>query len=187
MAGEVMQLHIANPGAKERAASNREKALALRISGKPFTAIGKELGVSGPQAFRYVQRSLAELAAKEQGLASEQRQLDLARIDKALTGVMPKAESGDAKAILALCRLLERRARLLGLDQPTRVLHGGDPESGPIMVESLNESERVQRLRQLIDTAKLRQGDLPSPSVPQLTYQATIGHIADGAGGIDDA
>ena len=185
MVGDEMQLHIANPGAKERAASNREKALALRISGKPFAAIGKELGVSGPQAFRYVKRSLAELAAREQGLAEQQRQLDLARLDKALTGVMPKAEAGDSKAVLALCRLLERRSKLLGLDAPVRHLHGGDPESGPIMVEQLSETERVLRLRQLIDTAMMRQTNLPSPSVPLLEYTPTNGHFADGSGGVD--
>src|SRR6516164_3682586 len=90
----MMPRHERNPGATERAATRRVRALELRIAGKPFRAIGRELGVSHVRALQYVQQSLAEPAAKEQEHAREQRQLDLARIDKALAGVMPSGSMG---------------------------------------------------------------------------------------------
>jgi hypothetical protein len=36
-------------------------------------------------------------------------------VDAAVTGLMPKVRRGDPKAAVALVKLLERRARLLGL------------------------------------------------------------------------
>ena len=170
---------------RARCGPPREGGWSYESRASPSREIGRQLGVSGKTAYKDISRSLADLAAKEQDHAREARQLDLARIDKALSGVMPKVEDGDPKAVLALCRLLERRAKLLGLDAPARVLHGGDPETGPIQIENLNETERVSRLRQLIDTARMRQGDLPLPSVPLLEYTRPNGHIADGAGGVD--
>jgi hypothetical protein len=99
--------------------------MEMRVRGLSFKTIGRELGISDVAAYKHVKRSLEELAEREKHHAEEHRRLDLLRIDKALSGIIPKAESGDPKAVTAMCRLLERRARLLGLDAPTR--HAGDP------------------------------------------------------------
>lgn len=42
--------------------------------------------------------------------------IDLARLDLLLSGVMPDATRGDTKASAAALRIIERRARMLGLD-----------------------------------------------------------------------
>ena len=173
-----MPRHTENPGARERGCVKREKALALRVQGTPFTAIGKAIGVSGPMAHRYVQQALAKLAEKEQANAALARQIDLERIDKALGGVMPKAEAGDPKAVMALGRLLELRAKLLGTFAPARVEHSSDPDH-PVLVQHLSDQDRADRLRELIAVTRSRQ----APAL--LTYQPTSnGHVADGAGGV---
>ena len=174
-----MTLVAANPGKREAAAIRREKALALRVQGKSFRQIGAELGVSGKTACEYVHKVLADLAAKEQGNARIARQIDLERINKGIQGLTPAYEAGDPKAVMAMCRLLERRSRLLGLDAPSRVLHGGDPDAPPIAVADLTQTERADRLRELIAVTRSRQ----APAL--LTYQPTSnGHVADGAGGV---
>jgi predicted transcriptional regulator len=177
-----MPRHTENPGAKERAATRRVRALELRIQGQPFRAIGRELGVSHARVVQYVQQSLAALAAQEQAHAQAQRQLDLERIDRALAGVMPKAEAGDAAAVQSLCRLLERRAKLLGLDAPTRSVVAGDPEA-PITVAAvsqLSDEERAARIEAILDRAKSRQD-----SLPLLTYREGV-RCADAAEGVDN-
>jgi hypothetical protein len=169
---------MTNIGGRERAAVRRQRALELRITGMPFREIGRQLGVSGCQAHHDIARSLAELAAREQDQARIARQLDLERINKALAGVMPKAEKGDPQAVNALVRLLELRARLLGLDAPLRAHHGGDPDAPPIAVEQLSPDDRERRLLELITAARGRAG----VDVPALAY-----HPPDGAGAVTDA
>ncbi|MEV2228390.1 sigma factor-like helix-turn-helix DNA-binding protein [Streptomyces phaeochromogenes] len=50
--------------------------------------------------------------------------LDLERLDLLMTGMMPPALAGDAKATAAVLRILERRAKALGTDpsQPLEVV-----------------------------------------------------------------
>jgi hypothetical protein len=161
-----MPRHERNAGATERAATRRVPALELRIQGKPFRAIGRELGVSHVRAVQYIQQSRAALAAKEQAHAQEQRQLDLACIDKALTGIMPRAEAGNDAAVQSLCRLLERRPRLLGLDALTKAVVSGDLEAPvQVQVNQFSETERAARVELILARARERQD-----AVPLLTY-----------------
>jgi hypothetical protein len=156
------QEHI---GAKERAAVRRERALALRVEGHSFRKIGRALGITGPRAHQLVSEALGKLAALEKGRAEQQRQLDLARIDATLTGLMPKAKAGDAKAALVVVKCLERRAKLLGTDAPARSLVGGDPAAPPIQVQDMTDAQRVDRVKQLIAVARRR------GATPLLTYE----------------
>lgn len=52
---------------------------------------------------------------------TELRRLEGARLDRLQAAVWPKALSGDPAAVRAVVRLMERRARLLGLDAPVQV------------------------------------------------------------------
>ena len=176
-----MPSNIAYRGARAAACVRRPKALELRIGGQTYDAIGKALGVSGKTAFKDVQKSLAELAVQERGLAEQQRQLDLARIDKGIAGLSDAYDRGDPKAVMAMARLIELRSRLLGTLAPARVLHGGDPDAPPIAVADLTQEQRADRLRELIAVTRSRQ-----TSPPLLTYNGNSQHIADGAGGVSD-
>ena len=49
------------------------------------------------------------------------RQLELARLDDLTLNVWPRARAGDDRAIVVVLRLMERRARLLGLDGPLTI------------------------------------------------------------------
>jgi len=70
-------------------------------------------------------------------------ELENKRIDRALNAIWPKVVNGDFKAIGVMDRLMQRRAKLLGLDKPEKKLinfsemsdeellsfiSGGDPE-----------------------------------------------------------
>jgi hypothetical protein len=53
--------------------------------------------------------------------ADEVRQQELDRIDRLHLALWPNAMKGSERAIMTIVRLMERRARLLGLDAPTRI------------------------------------------------------------------
>lgn len=123
--------------AKVRAA----QALKLRMEGKTFEAIAEELGYAGKQgAYDAVRRSLAEITREP---AEELIRLDLERLD-AMWGVhYLNAQGGDVQALAACLKLMERRARLLGLDAPEKNALGGLEGAPPVAVSVSPEQYRA--------------------------------------------
>lgn len=99
---------------------NRKAALRLRAQGKTYAAIGEDLGVTQQTANRYVLEALAQLRQEAGEAAQEVRELESMRLDRLLESVWPAAETGDIKAIETVLKLMERRSKLMGLDQPER-------------------------------------------------------------------
>jgi hypothetical protein len=95
------------------------KALKLRGQGRGYQQIADELGyrsVSG--AYDAVMRALRETLREP---AEQVRTLELGRLDAMLEAIWPAAEEGKIPAQLQVLRLMERRAKYLGLDAPARV------------------------------------------------------------------
>ena len=117
-----MARHSSKIGSRERRAVLSAKAFDLRIVGKPLRAIGAELGISHTSAANYINAGLAALAELRAENAGAYVDLELARLDDALTRLTasPAYENGEPKAINAMIRLSESRRKLLGLDAPAR-------------------------------------------------------------------
>lgn len=100
--------------AKMRAA----KALELRMEGKAFDAIAEEAGYNSRQAaYDAVKRALTAIVREP---AEELIRLDLERLD-VLWGIQYlNAQAGDVQAMAACMKIMERRAKLLGLDAPVK-------------------------------------------------------------------
>jgi Homeodomain-like domain len=118
------------------------RAVQLRTAGATYQQIGDRLGCSESRAWRIVQRALDRMVREP---ADQLRQLELARLDQLwieATKVLhrshitvsngrvaldprtgqPLEDDGPVlQAIDRLLKIMERRARLLGLDAPTRV------------------------------------------------------------------
>jgi hypothetical protein len=113
MAGKARPSRI-TPDVLEKEA----QVLKLRRVGFTFDLIAKELGyshASGAQkayvnACKRIVRSDVEEIRKE-----EQDRLDIAQ-----TAIWQGVLRGDVSSVSALIRIMERRARLLGLDMPTK-------------------------------------------------------------------
>lgn len=106
--------------AKRIAATVRAaQALRLRAQGETFATIAVKLHYRSRQAAHCA--VTAALIATLQESSEEARTLDLERLDVLLSAVMPKAMAGNLAAVLAALRVLERRAKLLGLDAPAKV------------------------------------------------------------------
>ncbi|WP_306358678.1 MULTISPECIES: hypothetical protein [unclassified Nocardia] len=94
-------------------AQRQEKALKLRLAGASYRAIAEKLEISSSQAHRDVTEALAELKREP---AQAVLDLELHRLDQMLLGLFKEAVSGNIKAVLAALRIMDRRARYLGLD-----------------------------------------------------------------------
>lgn len=109
-----------------RAIRGRElenKAMQLRKAGASFQAIADALGVSKTGAYKAVNRVLDKLDYDTDEHARRMVKLELERLDEFFLGVYPRARKGDDKAISSALKIMERRARYLGLDAPTPVEH----------------------------------------------------------------
>lgn len=101
------------------AAEKRRRALQLRKAGATFDQIAEQVGYDNRgNACRAIQQELADLPKED---AVELRDLELARLDSLLTAMWPKAMNGNGWAVDRVLRIMERRARLAGLDQPEQI------------------------------------------------------------------
>lgn len=98
------------------AASRAAQAMQLRILGHTFDTIAKQCGYHDRgAAYHAVQR---ELKRTVQQPADELRTLEVERLDALLRTFLPKALKGDTWSADRVLALMERRAKLLGLDAP---------------------------------------------------------------------
>lgn len=140
--------------ARARSLDRQAKALELRRMGKGYTEIARALGIGRSQAHRLVQASLAEAKAQIFTAAADLRAVELSRLDAMLAGLWPDARKGSFGAIDRVLKVMERRAKLLGLDAPLRLAHGGDDEAPPIRTSSMqtmtdDELERIAKAQGL--------------------------------------
>jgi hypothetical protein len=89
-----------------------------------YDAIAKALECTRSAAFKAVQRVFARLAREATEDAAVLRELEVQRLDALLVGVWPRAAKGDVAAVDRALRIAERRAKLLGLDEPAKQLIG---------------------------------------------------------------
>lgn len=68
------------------------------------------------------------------------RATELHKCDQMEAGLASDAMGGDPSAVNSFLRVMQRRARLLGLDAPTQV---SGPGGGPIRVEDVGVSDQV--------------------------------------------
>lgn len=95
-----------------------EKALQLRAEGRTFREIASEVGYNSVQAaHEAVKRALKELVREP---AEDVLHLELERLDRMWGVHYLNAQAGDVQALGACIRLMERRAKLLGLDAPEK-------------------------------------------------------------------
>lgn len=111
------------------------QALELRKRGLSYRAIGTKLNISHEQARQDVERELRRLADTRQDKAEELRELELERLDTLQEGLEAMAAVGNPSAVASMLRVMERRARLLGLDAPLKadVTSAGEKLNLPIV------------------------------------------------------
>ena len=111
--------------------TRRVFVIGLRKSGMPYARIAEAAtekfgsenlpaGWDERYAYKDIARELARLKALTNGLAEDVLELEKQRLDSLLYSVWDEAIDGDRGAFDRALRVLERRAKLLGIDAPTK-------------------------------------------------------------------
>jgi hypothetical protein len=96
----------------------RLKAVQLRLAGMTYRQIGEEMGFSEQRAWSLVQKEIQRVNRHRKEAAAEMLRLELERLDRLHAAFWEQAVAGDLDAAAFVLRLMQRRARLLGLDAP---------------------------------------------------------------------
>ena len=112
---------MAKPPPPTQRAVQTAEVVRLRCEGRSFREIEQIAGIPKSVANRLALAALAELRVRTSTDIEHAVTLELARMNEALNVVMPAIRGGDLAAVDRLCRLSERRSKLLGLDLPVKV------------------------------------------------------------------
>lgn len=123
-------MHSKQSPARVTAAARRAEALRLRAAGKTYAEIACALCINESSAWRLVQREFDRLNADTRETAEQIRQVECARLDALHAALWPTAKTGNTQAIFAVLKVMDRRAKLLGLDSPAKVDFGDSGRTG---------------------------------------------------------
>lgn len=134
------------------------EALKLRLSGLTFRDIAESLEMSVGAVHEAIDRRMEHMADEP---AAELLKLERVRLDRLLEAAWPGAMNGDPKRIDSVLRIMERRAKLLGLDAAFVVEHR--PAVKPGSLEELEQRRdmamvAIAELNQTIEAEKTKKG-----------------------------
>lgn len=101
------------------ALNRKQKAVAMRLDGYDYMEIAAELQVGYETARKYVVDDLSDRRYQLMESKEDLRSIMLMRLEQMWFGVRGDATGGDPKAIHAALRIMERQAKLQGLDATT--------------------------------------------------------------------
>lgn len=136
----------------------QRRVLELRKRGYTYAQIAKAESIAVSVAFNDVWDALEDLHPLEQ--AQDVLKLELTRLDRYQKALDVDAMKGDPRAILAAVKLMDRRARYIGIDAPQRHEHGG-PGGGPIEVKDVGKMSEAELRAYLVAN-----GINPGPEPP---------------------
>lgn len=105
-------------------------------------------------AHKDVTRALRKVQADLEETAQEVRTLELIRLDALYKGVAPDAEGGDTDAAGEARKIIKRRCRMLGIDEPEEldVTAGTDTETIETLLDALEDyPEARQAVAEALD------------------------------------
>lgn len=123
-------------------------AQQLRLAGASWDEIAKAIGYqSGPTAHTTVKRHTAQMPKEA---AQELMSLDLERLDMLQLVVWRQARQGDLKAIETVLKIMNTRAKYLGLDQRT---YDEDSTAKNTIVINGDEDDYINAIKQALHKA----------------------------------
>jgi hypothetical protein len=95
------------------------RVLELRRAGLTWQRIAEQVGYADHTgAYAAYKRAIKRT---QQQPADELREAEIDRLDRLQLAVWPRAMNGDNSSIVTILRIMERRAKLLGLDMPVKI------------------------------------------------------------------
>ena len=124
-------------------------AISLRREGQSFAQIGQALGITKQSAHNLVKTALDRLADETREVTAQWRALEADRLDCLQVAAWDKAIEGDLPAVDRVLKIMERRAKLLALDQPIKVAQTTTDgnEGDPARIASMTPRLAGKRVR----------------------------------------
>lgn len=127
------------PQVKVERAEKDAEAIRWARAGLTYEQIAQQIGDKDPAtAWKRVDRWLKRTVFAE---VDPWRRLQLERLEVMWRGIYPAIQRGDLKAIDRGVRILEREARLLGLDSPTQLAVTNEGGPTRLIVEFAEEPD----------------------------------------------
>jgi len=157
-------------GDLERSSKNRDEIMRMAEEGVPLRLIADRVGLDVSRVWRIKEACLNEVSKVVEGRAKHIRALELSRLDRIMRGLWKAVDEGDPESGRTLLKVMERRARLLGLDL--------QPEAAPLAPVTVNFMNFNDPRMQII---------LNSPAALEILQQATEIGTANESGHADSA
>lgn len=124
---------------KDQAIPNRHKAFELFKMGWTYRQIAENLGVTIPCAHTYVQEELGYLKDDIKEMAHAWLDIELRRLEDLMRTLQPRALQGDVRCIDRVLKIMERKAKFLGLDAPEKKEISGKLTLAELIEESMGD------------------------------------------------
>lgn len=148
---------------RELARQRMRQALQLRMGGATYDQIAETL--------KYKDRGCAHKAVKTalkditRDAAVEVRDMELARLDRALLAIWPKVQDGkDMNVFDRFLRLMDQRAKYLGIYTPVKIAPTNPDGTGPY--EGKTDSELVAEFESIVNGIRTREAGGPGAGTP---------------------
>jgi hypothetical protein len=119
-----------------------QQVLMLRRQGHTWDAISQRVGYSSPSSSRDAFLRASNRIIRDD--LNEVRQMEIDRLDIALSAIWHQIEAGDLLAINTMLKIMDRRSKMLALDAPRR-LHVQE------VVPEVSVEELERKIQQIID------------------------------------
>jgi hypothetical protein len=188
-----------NALSREFLAERDLRIFKMRQAGVPSQEIAKRFGVSTSVVGKAIQRLLEKMNREALMAYPEVLRLELERLDSLQAAIWPMTQhrrvtlddgqeiavEPDMKAIQQVLSIMDRRSKLLGMEQnnlsiqmdvstdtstPIRVQMAGEVDGGPAAANAFNPEEEARQLLELMG----RSGVLPEDEVRKMLGQGDI-------------
>lgn len=136
----------------------RQKVAANLLAGLTYRQMADALGVSIGTIANDVKIIIGRWQRETVKVVDEHVALELRRIDRALHAIWSDVLEGKLTYIDRMVKLMDRKAKYLGLDAPEKVAPtdpSGEKEYGS---DGLTDDQRLEKLLALLDKARARRG-----------------------------
>lgn len=164
---------IAAPSVVE-SVDRRAWALTLRAQGLKYEQIGRQMRITAQTAHTLVRRGLEDRRAQLAEAADHVRDIELTRLDSMWKFLAKRLEdpknANPERTADSMLRVMERRAKYLGLDAPSdfRLIPGGGPAVPSTEIDltklSPEELDRLEAIQAELDAMKERTKPVTLPA-----------------------
>ena len=135
------------------------QVVQYRQGGATFDAIARKLGYADESGARAAFKRAME-RMRDDALNAEMRELHRQRLEVALTAIWPDVVKGDLEAIKVMLKILERDAKLYGIDAPVKTEMEVTTYDGNLLRQRTREIvEAIREIRESPDSVGERFGE----------------------------